>query len=1009
MTAASTIELKIDEKAISYAKIYATLLTEQFQRKRAFASIVGLFALINFLEKTNLDIQKSMTLFRNPLINEQYEITDVYINNYHIEIRIVTEGNAFLIPKSHYENNIAPDFYAVIKMDNSLKFAELLGFAPSQDLSKEAFDYYYYSCSFKNLISYEEFLNHIKKPKKYNFSKEDHELFKNNYLSLMDNEIDKQTKQIILKHLFECSECRTEFCCFTGFEMVSCNMNRYPELFDDQTLKVIGAQVVNDEKYKDKEQTIYIGDDEQIVEELDTQAQNVSIDNNLNNNITELKNEQEENNNSNQTENTGSDITPSIDLAKDVPAEEPKEQLIPETKQEVSMPTTTLETSKLEETVSDILDELFNTDEDTIETPKEEKLPDNNIGVIKEENQIIEENKIEPIPDIIDSTEEIKDTPVIEPIPDIIDSTEEIKDTPVIEPIPDIIDSTEEIKDTPVIEPIPDIIDSTEEIKDVPEIEPIPDIIDSTEEIKDISEQIIEENEPDIINETKDISLIDNTDDDLIEIIPNDDNEESDIIKEDENSNPENIEKVIVDYDETGEPIYSYITNIDSSEFDGIEDLPEIDSSSSEIQNISEDYNENSESQILGNKEITDSNTKDNIADINEPQVNKEEKQTEIEDTSDETTKNNEEYSDNKITADIDNLEEKTPVNIAANILESEYIKDNEPNTDSITNEEENSEFNNTDTNDQESTEDQEESEETSQSEESEEFEEYDESDNDFDGDGEDEYKYAKKPSAKMGMLIGLILLLLLVAGGSIFYFISNKNTNKPIIISNNQQNNIDQQSPDGQSQEMNNQPDQQNQEGLEISDQSDQQNQVQSEDMFGDGIEIADNNQGNNQPEEQPTPPPVQENNMQIPPTSNNQQNNTPTDVSNIMTQAFTSGNNAVILRNVNWMCAPALFTNNTFKSYLQRLDSTLKINIKNNLLNATETPQNNSITVKLAIDNDGNLIKSLISESSGSNQIDNFVLQSINETLQTEKTLIFNDGEQKSDKYFLQVVIKF
>ena len=125
------------------------------------------------------------------------------------------------------------------------------------------------------------------------------------------------------------------------------------------------------------------------------------------------------------------------------------------------------------------------------------------------------------------------------------------------------------------------------------------------------------------------------------------------------------------------------------------------------------------------------------------------------------------------------------------------------------------------------------------------------------------------------------------------------------------------------------------------------------------------------------------------------------------VMSNVFAT-QNSVTLRGVNWQCAPALFTNKEFKTYLQGLDDVLKLNIKKNLLNTTEIPQNPSVTVKMAIDNEGQMIKNLISESSGSEQIDNIVLQSINQTLEVQKTQILTDGAQKADKYFLQVVVK-
>ena len=139
MSVMDTKILNVDDKAHSYAKVYASLINDELQRKRAYASIVALYSLIAELEKTNFDVQKSMTLFRNPVINGQYEIADVYVNNWHIDVRVVTEGNGFLVPKSHFDVDIVPDFYAVVRVDNSLKTAELLGFVDTAFLNKEPF------------------------------------------------------------------------------------------------------------------------------------------------------------------------------------------------------------------------------------------------------------------------------------------------------------------------------------------------------------------------------------------------------------------------------------------------------------------------------------------------------------------------------------------------------------------------------------------------------------------------------------------------------------------------------------------------------------------------------------------------------------------------------------------------------------------------------------------------------------------------------------------------------
>ena len=60
------------------------------------------------------------------------------------------------------------------------------------------------------------------------------------------------------------------------------------------------------------------------------------------------------------------------------------------------------------------------------------------------------------------------------------------------------------------------------------------------------------------------------------------------------------------------------------------------------------------------------------------------------------------------------------------------------------------------------------------------------------------------------------------------------------------------------------------------------------------------------------------------------------------------------------------------------------------------------------MEIDNNGKIEKIMISESSGSEQIDNIVLQSINESLTGKKSPILKEGKLKADRYHLKVVIK-
>ena len=848
MCASNALKLKIDEKSYGYAKIYASLLSDEFQRKRAYASILALYAFLNTLEKTPYEIQKAMTLFRNPVINEQYEISDLYVNGWHLDVRVVTGGDAVLIPKVHFDADIVPDYYVVVKVDSELKNAELIGFADKSNLQKEAYDYHYNYVSFDSLISYDEFIEKIKNKKPIISRAEEHELFKESYLGLMDNEIDIPTKNRILKHLFECDECRTEFCCFTGFEMVSCNASKYPELLEDQTLNIIGAQSVDDKKYEGKEETIYIADE------------------------TEEEHFQKENLNS-------------------------------------------------EETVSDILDELFSVEdefEQDSDVTAEKTIINNDIKPNDVELQIIEDDT-----DKIDLQDEKEQE--LEIINE--NNSEDIKDS-----------GLENKRDVNIIYDESDIKSSQD--ADI-------EVIDS--------KNLYENNDND-----DDFFILDN----LYENDLSTDNS-SDLSTESE----DNIQKVIVDYDKNDRPVYSYITPVDKND---------AESFSSEIETINDDIS------YLDDEDENPENS--NIEDISIDEID--EQESDMQEITSEVTDNDniQEYDkDIEYTDDIEYQDDDTEDSISEvdlNINNSEY--DNSENFI-----------------DNDSSQDYEEYEDYQDDDATDEIQDYNDDSDSFE-ENEEEYEdddipeeKISKGSSKIALVLLSIVILIFMIGGGAFFLLKNRNNTETSAAEKTADNN-----------------------SVEV------QNQQVSNDMFEQPISSEnssmlpnDTKTVNNDvqlPVENPMSgaipssgtialPPLKESDL-IKPVERKSHG----DVNKAIANAFSQGGSRVSLRGLNWFCTSELFSDRTFKNYLQNLDNTLKQNLKNNILNATQTPPKDSVSAKFAVDNNGNLQKVIISESSGLEEIDNIVLQSIKESFEGEKSMILNDSALKSDMYYLKVVIK-
>ena len=868
MSIKETMQLTIDEKAYGYAKIYASLLSDEFQRKRAYASILALYSFLNTIEKEPYQVQKSMTLFRNPLINEQYEISDLYVNGWHLDIRVVTGGDAVLIPKIHYDADIVPDFYIVIRVDSVLKNAELIGIVDTVNVTKDAFDYHYYSIAFDNLISYKEFLNKIQNKKVVSLKQEDHELFKESYLGLMDNELDNETKNKILKHLFQCDECRTEFCCFTGFEMVSCNAGKYPELLEDKTLNIIGAQCVDDKKYEGKEETVYINDDV---------------------------------NNENSLETS-------------------------ETK---------------EETVSDILDELFNIEEDFIE-----------------DAEVVQEKSI--------TTE------------DIYPSSSTDNEIQVIEDgIKEDVKISKQSQELEIIEDTSFVDLSSGEALNKDEIEVIQE--DVTSELSLQSDvEVLGSNTTDLLTEKEELVILDESENfDLI----TDENEKS------LSDEVDTKQKVIVDYDENGNPVYSYITPVNQDESEDI--LSEIEPiDDEEVLGATDDI----EYELLSDEE--------NEQIDNYPNEESDEMSADIDsskyennlDTNDESSEyyeevNNEDLLDNS-TGAVSKCEDYEDES-SEEIQEYEEYKDDDSEVDQEYEEYKDDDFENNQEYDEYQ---------DDETVETQEYEEYADDDEEYDDeDVEIPEEKISKGSSKVALLLISVVVLLSLIGGGVFFLLKNK-SNTEVVSSDTQSdsNAIEVQKTQVQN-DMFEQPIDSESENVQSA------NTVALEDVVSSQNAIDTNDPETIPPTGTISVPPLTESDL-IKPVERKSHG----DVNKAIANAFSQGGNGVSLRGLNWFCTSELFSDRTFKNYLQNLDNTLKQNLKNNILNATQTPPKDSVSAKFAVDNNGNLQKVIISESSGLEEIDNIVLQSIKESFEGEKSMILNNSELKADMYYLKVVIK-
>lgn len=256
-------ELIVTNDALKYAKIIAAPIENEFQRKRAFASIIALDAFADYLVTKDINVSITKNLFKIAPINEEFEISDVYYNGWKLDVRLVVNDEFISIPKSHFKFDILPDIYVAIKVDKNLENAELIGFIESKNVNQAVSKDNYYVLKTENLSSVEELITKLQTQNETPDNLTDHSGFDGLYLSYLDNSINNIDKKTFIKHISTCSQCRSDFVEFYDFEAIVKNSALCPEIFEDHTLSFIGGKAVEQSKYAGKEEYIPINDSDE--------------------------------------------------------------------------------------------------------------------------------------------------------------------------------------------------------------------------------------------------------------------------------------------------------------------------------------------------------------------------------------------------------------------------------------------------------------------------------------------------------------------------------------------------------------------------------------------------------------------------------------------------------------------------------------------------------------------------------------------------------------------------
>lgn len=153
-----TENILIDTKDIEFAHDVCNIIDSQYLRSKSVANIIGPRIAAKILDEQQIDIESGLHNLVEVL--EDIDISDIYINNNYIDVRLYIEGEQLSVP-AEIVNNLPPKAFMFIKIDSDLHHGTLSGFMPTDMINKENVSEGLYIIQESDLLTFDDIENLI--------------------------------------------------------------------------------------------------------------------------------------------------------------------------------------------------------------------------------------------------------------------------------------------------------------------------------------------------------------------------------------------------------------------------------------------------------------------------------------------------------------------------------------------------------------------------------------------------------------------------------------------------------------------------------------------------------------------------------------------------------------------------------------------------------------------------------------------------------------------------------
>ncbi len=228
---------QIDEEQARNARFLSARLDNSTNRKRYLIDVLGLNCAVNYFYSKNIKADTKKSIYKVPLLYEEFRINDIYYNSYKIYVVTLYQEKVVKIPKIHAEMGVLPDFYFIVQIGSRVKEAKLIGFIEGKNIVNSKSDSKYYYPRLDLVFGFEKFKSLTKYPLKKKNITDSHVDCMSLFLKFIDKDLSSTYKKQFINHIMNCEACLARFIDTIEFEQTANAINQYPDIVNKKPIQ----------------------------------------------------------------------------------------------------------------------------------------------------------------------------------------------------------------------------------------------------------------------------------------------------------------------------------------------------------------------------------------------------------------------------------------------------------------------------------------------------------------------------------------------------------------------------------------------------------------------------------------------------------------------------------------------------------------------------------------------------------------------------------------------------